>query len=274
MRSLSVVVSVAVVALGCDDKPKATVDAAPPIASAKPPPPPSPPPPKCRVMQSENGLPPSADPTKWVDLPDKSASTVRVTETGIEIRFEGPGRARPCAEDYAILAGGSASVAPGGGGGPGVETWIATPCGVVRFSGVHRVTVEPNVCRVKSSMGPAFVYPANDAKLTADGGAPAIENDGWSRIDAPKIVELRIKPGTNRFPPMLERCNHIVSDASNIANRMLGQGPDARDPTLAAQSVLARRAARASCATAAAIAGAAGDIAKEEAAVSAFSPLR
>lgn len=257
---------------GCDEKKPATVVDAGAVPTTTPPPKPTAaaaPLPKCRVMASENGLPPSADPTKWVDLPEKSITTVRVLETGREIRFEGAGRARPCADDYAILTGGSVSISAGGAEGPGSDAWIATPCGVVRIAGSHKVTVERNVCRVEARLGPAFVYSAHDARLSADAGA--IAPDGWARIDAPKTVELRFASTKDRVAAAMERCTHVVSDATDIANRMLDGGSTA---ALAAQSVLARRAARASCATAAAIAGAAHDPVAELAAASAFQPLR
>jgi hypothetical protein len=221
-------------------------------------------------MASENGLPPTTDPTKWVDLPEKSVTTVRVLETGRETRFEGAGRARPCADDYAILIAGAASIAPGAEG-PGSESWIATPCGVMRLAGAHKVTVDRNTCRVSAGMGIAFVYPAHDAKMTSDAAAIAMAPDGWARLDAGKGIELKVPPVAGRLASAMERCTHVVADATDIASRLADGGSTG---ALAAQSVLARRAARASCAIASAIAGAAGDPAAELAAASAFEPLR
>ncbi|HSO36783.1 MAG TPA: hypothetical protein VLT33_29860, partial [Labilithrix sp.] len=82
-------------------------------------------------MASEGGPSASADATGWLDVAAKANFTVRTLETGRELRFEGPGRVRACADDVALVAEGSAVGLPGSGEAPGAEQWVATACGAV-----------------------------------------------------------------------------------------------------------------------------------------------
>ena len=97
------------------------------------------------------------------------ASPCATLETGRELRFEGPGRVRACADDVALVAEGSAIGLPGSGEAPGAEQWAATACGVARWaSGVHRFAGARDACKLQSSLGSVHLYVAGD--VTADGG--------------------------------------------------------------------------------------------------------
>ena len=130
--------------------------------------------------------------------------TVRTLETGRELRFEGPGRVRACADDVALVAEGSAIGLPGSGEAPGAEQWVATACGVARWaSGVHRFTGARDACKLQSSLGAVQLYVAGDVTATevaVDGGAPrdADADAGapnkpspWRRVDGRRAFALQ-----------------------------------------------------------------------------------
>jgi hypothetical protein len=239
--------------------------------------------PICRVMASENGPPANADATGWLDVAAQANFTVRTLETGRELRFEGPGRVRACADDVALVAAGSAIGLPGSGEAPGAEQWIATACGVTRWaSGVHRFTGGRDACKVQSSLGSLALYVAADVVVTevaVDGGAP-IEagvdagssgkpSSPWRRIDGRRSFALQPRSGAlgaAGVKAALLACEHAADAVQKVAAAMLPGARAADGGTsavpigdLAEESVVARGVARAACAVAAvrlAVAGA------------------
>ena len=251
--------------------------------------------PVCRVMASEDGPPASADATGWLDLVAHASFTVRTLETGRELRFEGPGRVRACADDVALVAEGSAIGLPGSGESPGAEQWVATACGVARWaSGVHRFTGAHDACKLQSSLGTVQLYVAADvtaAEVAVDGGAPhAADADAgapnkpspWRRIDGRRAVALQPKgaiDGAAGVKAALGACEHAADAVQKAAAAML-QGGRATDGggtgtvgigDLAEESVVARGVARAACAVAAVRVALAGSKPLDEARLAAAS---
>ena len=223
----------------------------------------------CKVMASEGGPSASADATGWLDVGEKASFTVRTLETGRELRFEGPGRIRACADDVALVAGGSAVGLPGSGEAPGAEQWVATACGAARWaSGVHRLSGARDACRMQSLQGSAQLYLAEDvtaedvavdggAPLSGDGGASpdAGTRSGWRRIDARRALRLQ-GHGTLDTPAAVKSallsCERAAEAVQRIATSMTrGDASAGSVGELASESVVARGIARAACSVAA-----------------------
>jgi hypothetical protein len=233
----------------------------------------------CKVMASEGGPSATADATGWLDVAARANFTVRTLETGRELRFEGPGRVRACADDVALVAEGSAVGLPGSGEAPGAEQWIATACGAVRWaSGVHRFMGGRDACRLQSSMGSAQLYLAEDVTaedVAVDGGAPdggphltgdagaakgadaGADRSPWRRIDARRALGLR-GHGTLDTPAAVKTalvaCERAAQYVQRIATSLTtgDAGADGGSAgELAAESVAARGIARAACSVAA-----------------------
>lgn len=237
----------------------------PPISSSSP----ANKPPACRIVSGEGGPWPSADASAWIALPEKSSFSVRVVESGKELRFEGPGRVRACGADVALVAEGTAIALPGAGEAPGNEQWVATPCAVARWaSGIHRLTTEKDGCSLRSSTGTAWLWLPEGARLEdapIDGGQPAGAAssppssagppdggtheaiEGWWRIDARRAV--RIRGGAPSPVPAVLACERAASDVAALAAKMADGGSLGE---LMPASIAARRYARAACALASA----------------------
>jgi len=244
----------------------------------------------CRIMTSEGGPRLGADPSTWLEVAERGTFAVKDLVTGRELRFEGPGRVRPCGFDVPLVAEGAAVGLPGSGEGAGSEQWVATACGVARWSGgVHRFEARKGECKIQSSTGNALVFLAEDVTAhevvvdagAPDSGAPALDA-GAPRLDAGaperwRSLEakhaLRLQPKTSITTPAatalaLGACERAARAVEELATRMtaavaagsreagtLDGSPGSPAPglgDLAAESVIARRTARASCAVAAA----------------------
>ena len=230
----------------------------------------------CKVMASEGGPSASADATGWLDVAAKANFTVRTLETGRELRFEGPGRIRACADDVALVAEGTAVGLPGSGEAPGAEQWVATACGAARWaSGVHRFAGARDSCKLQSSLGTAHLYLAEDVTaedVAVDGGAPTAGDGGtggerggplpavpakvaWRRVDARRA--LRLQGHGNLDAPAavksaLASCERAAQAVQRLATSLTsGDAGDAGTGELAAESVVARGIARAACSVAA-----------------------
>ena len=229
----------------------------------------------CKVMASEGGPAASADATGWLDVAARANFTVRTLETGRELRFEGPGRIRACADDVALVAEGSAVGLPGSGEAPGAEQWAATACGAVRWaSGVHRFTGARDVCKLQSSQGAAHLYLAEDVTaedVAIDGGAPladaglaggtgpdggpAAGTSGWRRIDARRALRLQGHGPLDTQAAVksaLASCERAAQTVQRLATSLTsGNAGSKATGELAMESVVARGIARAACSVAA-----------------------
>jgi hypothetical protein len=252
--------------------------------------------PICRVMASENGPSANADATGWLDIAAQASFTVRTLETGRELRFEGPGRVRACADDVALVATGSAIGLPGSGEAPGAEQWVATPCGVARWaSGVHRFTGARDACKLQSSLGSLWLYVAPDviaAEVAVDGGAPIEAGAGadagasgkpspWRRLDGRRAFALQPRSGAlgaAGVKAAIGACEHAADAVQKVAAAMMpgaraadGGPPSPTVGDLAEESVVARGVARAACAVAAVRLAVAGSSPVDEARLAAAS---
>lgn len=235
-------------------------------------------------MSSEGGPPATADATTWLDVAAKASFSVRTVETGRELRFEGPGRVRPCGDEVALVAEGSAVGLPGTGEAPGAEQWVATACGVARWaSGVHRLAAARDGCRVQSSMGALHVFVAEDVTLeevavdggvaveggaAAEGGTPGgtpggavpradagSAKDPWRRIDGRRAFKLQARGAFDSAASVkasLGACERAAATVQRLATVMnSGDAGGGSVGDMAAESVVARGVARAACAVAA-----------------------
>lgn len=192
--------------------------------------------------------------------------SVKVSDTGRELRFEGPGRVKPCADDGALVVEGSAVGLPGAGEGPGAEQWVATSCGVAVWNGgVHRFSATPDDCRLQSSTESAHLYIASDMvgdDLAVDGGAPdsgaPIAASRFTLVSGRRTIRVHSKSPIARdlaVKNALAECAKAATDAETVGVRL--RGGEAGAPKsdgigeLAVRSIGVRRVARAACAVAA-----------------------
>lgn len=220
-------------------------------------------PPECRLTWDNaqaNGAP-----TDWLTIAAQSSATVRIGETGREIRFEGPAVVRPCAPsgnvDVAVLASGSAAVDPTAGG----DAWVATPCGALRWaSGAQRVAVAKDDCKIQSSLGTAHLWTPPDVRVAEeDGGAPAPRDAGageaWRRLDGRQVLRLAIDRAPGRAARAVDACERAARDAASTAAALQTGADPASIGKRTYDAMQARMIARASCGVAAARLHATGD---------------
>lgn len=200
---------------------------------------------------------------------------VRATESGREVRFDGPGRVLPCAPrteldvgDVAVLAAGTLVATPGAGESPGHEAWLATPCGAVRWaSGRHRVEVSTTECIVTASTGTLLFAPAGDVTVKelesdVDAGAargraePATAESPWWRLDGRIAVRAatsgKALVSAASLAEATRACDVATEKARVVAARIRGLDVGALSALgeLTAEHVETRRRARAACAAA------------------------
>lgn len=242
-RGLSVVAS-SLLLLACSEQKKDAGDAPDaqvsltPSSALTPPPRPDvikPKGPACRIVSGEGGPGPKSDPSTWLDGPAKATFAVHNNETGREVRFEGPMHVKACTPDVSLLAWGTALGLPGAGDGPGSESWVAFPCGVVRWmAGVTKVIAD--TCTVQVSTGSAFVWPPQpDAGL----------REGWQAVEAHGSVSLGKPVPAEKA---VSDCEAASKEVARLQAAMTDAGPDLG--SLAAEAVSARRNGRAACALA------------------------
>jgi hypothetical protein len=189
---------------------------------------------------------------------DSSDLTVR-TATNREITVVGPAAAEVCpeGEDIVRLARGAVSAFPGAGVRPGVEVWVATPLGVVRFSDA-KIEVEvttvagASIMNAMAAIAAAEFLPAPGVRVrvgTPDANAAA-EATPWQPIAIPAgatlMAERRQVPSF--FAELVRACakesDAVVTAAADLAARKTELGD------LAAAHVRAKRHARTVCETA------------------------
>jgi hypothetical protein len=183
--------------------------------------------------------------------------TVR-TATNREITIVGPANAEVCpeGEDVVRLARGAVSAFPGIGVRPGVEVWVATPLGVVRFSDA-KIEVEvttvagASIMKANAAIAAAEFLPAPGVRVRV--GAPdanAADAAPWQSIAIPAgttlLAERRQVPSS--FAELVRACakesDVVVKAAADLAARKTDLGD------LAAAHIRAQRHARTVCETA------------------------
>lgn len=257
------VTACAIVLLGCpkdEHVPSVTIDAAPVSSESFPTPPPKPvastpivKPPACRaiavtgsIKDADAGTPLAigAPLSEGVLSLDKDAKlTVKATESGREIGFEGPALVRACVagDPEQWLLQGAILVTPGSGEKPGSEEWIVTSNGIIRFaSAMLRIKTEKDHVTVKVMNGSASVF------------VPKVGQ--WT--DATPTAPADLPPPEN-IAALVDSCGSVAKEARDLGAKVTAAGANLAD--LAPKHVEARKKARATCAVARVAATAKGE---------------
>lgn len=230
------------------------------------PPTPAPGTPPCRATLAAGGVSPTLDVRDWITLPEGGRVTLKSSGTGREMTWLGAARARPCAEEVALLAEGSVHAIPGAGEGPGSEQWVATPHLALRWAtGAHRARVDAGATTLDVTAPGVSAWIAEDVTAIAEAGAPRVArpdagaDDGFLRLAAGHLVLgwKRAELGAGAIERGLVSCEQAAAAAKAIADEMAKAGSPR--PRLAEMHVTARGVARASCAVARARVGPGAD---------------
>ncbi len=182
----------------------------------------------------------SLDRTGWLDLGPGASVAVKNTETARELVFDGPARVLPCdrGEERFVVPEGHVGTTTWAGARPGAEVLLATPFGAVRYGNAKlRVDVDAKGLTVSSDSGDAWVWAAGAAHE--------------EKIPEGKRFENRGHP--SEVKALVADCEKHAEDAETRARAVLVPAKSAAPLGVrAAEHVRARKAARASCAIAAA----------------------
>jgi hypothetical protein len=183
----------------------------------------------------------------WVELAKGARLVAKDPRTTRETTFRGPGRGRACVDygEESWLTAGIFESSLGAGEGPGLEEWVVTPYGVVRY-GAAKLVVE-----IKGQQ--AFVKVESGVAFTWSPGPPTpgttIE-EGWVRQvpGAATLSAPRGEPPADGTKLAVDRCTTLATSARHLAEQVMAPG-GADAGTITAQ-VTTRRLARAACAVA------------------------
>jgi hypothetical protein len=180
------------------------------------------------------------DRTSWFSAKAGASIAVKNTETSRELVFHGPAEVLPCehGEERFLMTEGHVETATWAGARPGAEVLIATPFAAVRYGDAKLdVSVDAKGLTVTSDTGDAWVWLAGAASEEKIPGGKRFEKRGR----APDVKTL------------VADCEKRAEDAESRARAVLVPGNSAAPLGVrAAEHVRARKAARASCAIAAA----------------------
>jgi hypothetical protein len=201
----------------------------------------------------------------WVDVAEGAEITVR-TSSHREITISGPARASVCpgGDDELLLAWGRMSSFPGTGVRPGVEVWIATPLGVLRYSDAKiavEVAMEGARMTATVSMAEAHFAPAPGTRIergTPDGqAAPSPWFDRPLRAGTSFVAARAATPRGPLVADLVHACTREADACREAALSVSNTVADAAAPLgeRAALHIRARQRARAACETAHAAAG-------------------
>ncbi len=193
----------------------------------------------------------------WVEVPEGADITVRTTSHR-EITMAGPasGSVCPGGEDEIILAHGRVSSFPGTGVRPGVEVWVSTPLGVIRYSDAKidvEVTAQGDRLIATAALARADFAPAPGVRI--ERGAPGDAAAPRPLVDMaiPAGVSLvSVRPPTPVRPlvaDLVAGCARESASAEQALRALASPNPaDGGDlGGRAAAHVSARRRARAAC---------------------------
>jgi hypothetical protein len=225
-----------------------------------------------------DGAPLSTDaliPDAWLDMTSDGHFTAKHPRTTRETTFIGPGGVRVCVngDEEAEITTGTFTSSPGAGEAPGMEQWVLTPLGAVRYvASATRIAVTAGVLDVRVQSGSAYVYAASDVKAQAralpdpDGGPPKkgkdpqLDSEGWYRVDPGDDFVFSIAKASVPFDmaQALERdCAELAKHSHDLAYTLLHPYPPPTDgavawkvSTLSKDHVLTRRKAHGACGTA------------------------
>ena len=190
-----------------------------------------------------------------VEVADGAELTLR-TAMYREITLVGPATAAACrdGEDGILLLQGKMSAAPGTGVRPGVDVWVATPLGVVRYTDA-RIEVEASAdgSRVAANAisGQADFLPAPGTHVEVGSqdahGKPLVEVP--VRVGSSFVATRTAGPLPRFFSDLVRACE-AESAATAEALRRLSEADAGELGERASRHVQARRRARAACETA------------------------
>jgi hypothetical protein len=187
-----------------------------------------------------------------IEVGDGAEITVR-TAMYREITMVGPAMADVCpeGEDGILLSRGRVVAAPGTGVRPGVDVWVATPLGVVRYTDAHiEIEAADDGSRVtaKTSSGQAEFLPAPGTQI--DDGAKGTRSSPFEEVplkaEAPLVATKSPGPMA-RFVAQLARACEVESVATADALQRVADADAGELGERAARHVRARRRARAAC---------------------------
>jgi hypothetical protein len=180
------------------------------------------------------------DTAGWIAAPAESHLAVKNTQTTRELVFDGPASLLACehGEERFLLTSGAVHTATWAGARPGAEVLLGTPFGALRYGDAKLdVLVDETGLAVTSEVGDAWVEPPHGA--------------GEEKIPAGK--RKRFPSRAPDVKGLVGDCEKRAEDAEKRARAVLVPGHNAAPlGARAAEHVRARKAARASCAIAAA----------------------
>ncbi|HEX4447726.1 MAG TPA: hypothetical protein VH044_13345 [Polyangiaceae bacterium] len=195
----------------------------------------------------------------WIALAADSRLVAKDPRTTRETTFLGPARVRACVEhrEESWVASGRFESSIGAGETPGAEEWVVTGLGVVRYMAAKAsVQAETTDGALQVLSGVAFLWLPEDVEIVALAGAkgadaaaaPALDDDGWLRIEA-GITRLKRVAPLDAFVRARRAVEHCVSSTrrSQELAAELFAGAASMDAGTAKDQVRTRRLARAAC---------------------------
>lgn len=188
---------------------------------------------------------------RFLELEPGARVVLRHTVSTREVELLGPAFARPCVdgEEMFILSRGKLRSVPGPGARPGVQVWIGHPWGTASYgNALLEVDVQAKRASVMASNGEAWLTRADKATLR-----------GPNHLT--KKTERAIYGGAAVAKDQLVSCERAAEEAEAKATAVLKPSGEDAGPLgdRAAAHLNARRAARATCLSAAASAALAAD---------------
>jgi hypothetical protein len=199
----------------------------------------------------------------WVDVAEGADITVR-TSSYREITISGPALASICpnGDDELLLTKGRASAFPGTGVRPGVEVWIATPLGVLRYSDAKIEVDVAGTSRVAATaaMARADFAPSPGTRVArgADVEAPTPSSsfaDLALRAGTSLVLERAAIPMHALLSDLVHTCTRASEESRTAAFGLANGDAGTALGERASEYVHARQRARLACETARAAAG-------------------
>ncbi len=188
------------------------------------------------------------DGSEWVSLGAGASLSLKHTQSGRELMVAGPAMLRPCrrGREQVLVAKGTVTVGAGMGARPGAEVLLATPVGAARYGDAD------------------FTLALDEKALRVTVRAGEVELEGVLP-DKPLKSPLRAKDklqvplGKPDVQALLSRCQELAQAAEKTALSVADRS--SREPLghRARSNVVARKAARLSCAIAASATGLVAD---------------
>jgi hypothetical protein len=193
-----------------------------------------------------------------LSLGEGAEITIR-TASYREITIHGPATAEVCSngDDGVLLARGRISAFPGTGVRPGVEVWVATPLGVVRYSDakidLEVARSEGDRMTVNASIGQAEFVPAPGVRVERGAEDQQGPPSAFAGVPVKAGVSLvAVRPATPLvllMPELVHACTRESDAAAGAETKVAGATPGDGGSLgeRASAYVRAKRRARAAC---------------------------